>query len=216
MKHELPPLPYAMDALEPHMSKETLEYHYGKHHKAYVDKTNQLIQGTKFEESPLDYIVKHADKGTLFNQAAQAWNHAFFWRCLGPDSGGRPEGALMQAIEKAHGGFDAFQRTFSEKAAGLFGSGWVWLVKNPDGGVDIVQTANGDTPITGDSVPLIACDVWEHAYYIDHRNDRTKYVKAYWSLANWKFAAENFERARGAALSAQRGSQASADHRAQH
>ena len=216
MKHELPPLPYDLAALEPHMSKETLEYHYGKHHKAYVDKTNQLIQGTKFEESPLEYIVKHADKGTLFNQAAQAWNHAFFWKCLGPDRGGRPDAGLLQAIEKAFGGFDAFQKTFGEKAAGLFGSGWVWLVKNPDGGVDVVQTANGDTPLTGDSVPLIACDVWEHAYYIDHRNDRAKYVKAYWDLANWDFAAENFEKARGAAHSAQRGAQSPADRHARH
>ena len=216
MKHELPPLPYDLAALEPHMSKETLEYHYGKHHKAYVDKTNQLIQGTKFEESPLEYIVKHADKGSLFNQAAQAWNHAFFWKCLGPDCGGRPDGGLMQAIEKAFGGFDGFQKTFGEKAAGLFGSGWVWLVKNPDGGVDIVQSANGDTPLTGDSVPLIACDVWEHAYYIDHRNDRAKYVKAYWDLANWTFAAENFEKARGAARSAQRGAQSSAERHARH
>lgn len=212
MKHELPKLPYDLDALEPHMSKETLEYHYGKHHKAYIDKTNALIEGTKFEESPLDYIVKHAAKGPLFNQAAQAWNHSFFWQCLSPDCGGKPGGALLQAIEKAYGGFDAFQKTFGEKAAGLFGSGWVWLVKNPDGGVDIVQTGNGDTPITGDSAPLITCDVWEHAYYLDHRNDRAKYVKAYWNLANWEFAAENFEKAKGVARSAQHGHSVTDQH----
>ena len=216
MKHELPKLPYALDALEPHMSKETLEYHYGKHHKAYIDKTNELIQGTKFEESPLDYIVKHAAKGPLFNQAAQAWNHSFFWQCLGPDRGGKPEGALLQAIEKAYGGFEAFQKTFGEKAAGLFGSGWVWLVKNSDGGVDILQTANGDTPITGDAAPLITCDVWEHAYYLDHRNDRAKYVKAYWNLANWEFAGENFEKAKVAARSAQQHSQPSAGQHQRH
>jgi Fe-Mn family superoxide dismutase len=195
MKHQLPKLPYDLDALEPHMSKETLEYHYGKHHRAYIDKTNELIQGTKFEESPLEYIVKHADKGPLFNQAAQAWNHTFFWHSLSPDASGNPDGDLAEAIEKANGSFDKFQKDFGEKAAGLFGSGWVWLVRNPDGGLDIVQTANGGTPLSGESTPLIACDVWEHAYYLDHRNDRAKYVKAFWKLANWEFAAENFEKA---------------------
>lgn len=193
MKHALPPLPYELDALEPHISRETLEFHHGKHHKAYVDKLNQLITGTKFEESPLEYIVKHADKGPLFNNAGQAWNHNFYWQCLSPDGGGRAEGALAKAIEKACGSFDAFQKQFSDKAAGLFGSGWVWLVQNPDGGLDVVQTPNGDTPAAGESKPLLTCDVWEHAYYIDYRNDRAKYVKGFWELVNWEFVERNFE-----------------------
>lgn len=192
MSYELPKLPYAYDALEPHMSKETLQYHHDKHHKAYVDKFNKLVQGTKFEESPLGYVVKHAEKGPLFNNAAQALNHTFFWHSLGPDRGGEPDGPLADAIKKANGSFADFKKDFSEKAAGLFGSGWVWLVKNPDGGLDILQTANGDTPFSGDSRPLICCDVWEHAYYIDHRNDRAKYVEAFWKLADWEFAKDNF------------------------
>ncbi|MGH8370598.1 MAG: superoxide dismutase [Gammaproteobacteria bacterium] len=191
MTHVLPELPYAMDALAPHISKETLEFHYGKHHKAYVDKLNSLIPGTEFENAGLEDIVKKA-KGVMFNQAAQIWNHTFYWHSLSPKGGSEPSGKLADAIKQSFGSFDAFKKEFSDKAAGQFGSGWAWLVKKTDGKLAVVQTGNADTPLTGSDKPLLTCDVWEHAYYIDYRNARPKYIEAWWKLVNWEFAARNF------------------------
>jgi Fe-Mn family superoxide dismutase len=190
MTHELPKLPYALDGLAPHLSKETVEFHYGKHHKGYVDKLNQLIAGSGFESASLEDIVRKAT-GDIFNQAAQAWNHAFYWNSLSPKGGGSPKGALADAIAKSFGSFETFQKQFSEKAAGLFGSGWAWLVRKPDGGLAVVQTGNAGNPLTSGDRPLLTCDVWEHAYYIDYRNARAKYVEAWWKLVNWEFAAAN-------------------------
>lgn len=192
MAHELPKLPYALDALQPHISRETLEFHYGKHHKAYVDKLNTLIPGTEFEKASLEDIVRGASGG-MFNQAAQIWNHTFYWHCLSPNGGGEPGGSLGKAINDAFGSFAAFQQQFSDKAATLFGSGWAWLVKQPDGKLAIAQTSNADTPLTGANTPLLTCDVWEHAYYIDYRNARPKYVEAFWNLVNWDFVQQNLE-----------------------
>ncbi|KAB7623187.1 superoxide dismutase [Alkalilimnicola sp. S0819] len=195
MKHELPQLPYAMNALEPHVSQETLEYHYGKHHQAYVDKTNSLIEGTEHADLPLEELIKKAS-GVLFNQAAQIWNHTFYWHSMSPNGGGQPSGSLAAAIDKAFGSFEEFKKQFNEKSAGNFGSGWGWLVKNKsDGSVEIRQTSNADTPLTDDSVvPLFTCDVWEHAYYIDYRNARPKYLESFWNLVNWDFAQQNYDK----------------------
>ena len=193
MAHELPPLPYAMNALEPHISQETLEYHYGKHHKAYVDKLNGLIPGTEFENLSLEEIVKQAPAGGVFNNAAQVWNHTFYWNCMSPDGGGAPSGALGDAIGKAFGSLDEFKKKFSEMGVNNFGSGWTWLVKKADGGVEIVNTGNANTPLTDASVTsLLTCDVWEHAYYIDYRNARPKYLEAFWNVVNWDFVTKNF------------------------
>ena len=188
MEHTLPPLPYAMDALAPHISKETFEYHYGKHHQAYVTNLNNLIKGTEFENAGLEAIVKKASGG-IFNNAAQVWNHTFFWSSMKPAGGGAPTGALADAINKKWGSFDEFKKVFQASAVGNFGSGWTWLVKKPDGSVDIANTSNAATPLTTDSKALLAIDVWEHAYYIDYRNARPKYVEAFWQLVNWDFAA---------------------------
>jgi Fe-Mn family superoxide dismutase len=191
MAHELPALPYAMDALAPHISKETLEYHYGKHHNAYVTNLNKLIEGTDFAGVSLEETVRNA-KGGMFNNAAQIWNHSFYWHCLSPDGGGKPRGDLAKAIDKSFGSFDAFKEQFSNKAVTLFGSGWAWLVRRDDGSLAIEQTANADTPLTGADTPLLTCDVWEHAYYVDYRNARPEYVKAFWNLVNWDFASDNY------------------------
>jgi len=191
MAFTLPPLPYEMNALEPHISKETLEYHYGKHHQTYVTNLNNLIAGTEFESASLEEIVRKSSGG-LFNNAAQVWNHTFYWNCLAPNAGGQPEGALAEAINAKWGSFDAFKEEFNKQAAGNFGSGWTWLVKKGDGSVDIVNTSNAATPLTTSDIPLLTCDVWEHAYYIDYRNARPKYLESFWSLVNWKFVAENF------------------------
>jgi len=191
MPFELPPLPYAMDALAPHISAETLEYHYGKHHTTYLTNLNKLIVGTIFEESPLEEIITKAD-GVLFNNAAQVWNHSFYWNSLTPNGGGEPTGELLQAIEAAFGSFAAFRQAFSAAAAGNFGSGWSWLVKDGEGALAIVNTANAGNPLTEGLTPLLTCDVWEHAYYIDYRNARPAYIDAFWQLANWEFAAKNF------------------------
>jgi Fe-Mn family superoxide dismutase len=192
MEHKLPPLPYAMDALAPHISKETLEFHYGKHHQAYVTNLNNLIKGTEFEKASLEEIVKKASGG-VFNNAAQVWNHTFFWSSMKPGGGGKASGALAAAIDKKWGSFDAFKEAFAKSATGNFGSGWTWLVKKSDGGVDIVNTSNAGTPITGADKPLLTIDVWEHAYYIDYRNARPKFVETFLaSLANWDFAGKNF------------------------
>jgi Fe-Mn family superoxide dismutase len=192
MAHTLPELPYAMDALEPHISKETLEFHYGKHHNTYVVNLNGMVEGTEFADASLEDIVRRAS-GPMFNNAAQIWNHTFYWHCLSPNGGGEPGGDLAAAITKAFGSFENFKKEFSTKAATLFGSGWAWLVKRADGSVAIVQTSNAETPLTGDDTPLLTCDVWEHAYYIDYRNARPKYIEAWWNLVNWDFASKNLE-----------------------
>lgn len=192
MAYELPPLPYAQNALEPHMSAETLEYHYGKHHKTYVDKLNGLVPGTEFEGKSLEDVVK-ASSGGIFNNAAQIWNHTFFWNCLSPNGGDAANGAVAAAIDKAFGSFDKFKEEFTNSAVNNFGSGWTWLVKKADGSVAIVNTSNAATPLTDASVkPLLTVDVWEHAYYIDYRNARPKFLEAFWKLVNWEFVNKNF------------------------
>jgi len=191
MSFELPPLPYAQNALEPHISAETLEYHYGKHHSTYVANLNKLTDGTDNAGKSLEEIIKSASGG-LFNNAAQVWNHTFYWNCLSPSGGGAPAGALAAAIDDAFGSFDAFKEKFSTSAATNFGSGWTWLVKDTAGKLAIVNTSNAGCPITDGVTPVLTCDVWEHAYYIDYRNARPKYVEAFWQLVNWEFAAANF------------------------
>jgi len=192
MAHELPALPYAMDALAPHISKETLEFHYGKHHNAYVTNLNNLIECTDFAGASLEETVRSATGG-MFNNAAQIWNHTFYWHCLSPNGGGAPTGELADAIDKAFGSYDAFKEEFTKKAVTLFGSGWAWLVRREDGSVAIEQTSNADTPLTGADTPLLTCDVWEHAYYVDYRNARPAYLDAFWSLVNWDFASDNYK-----------------------
>jgi superoxide dismutase, Fe-Mn family len=189
--HQLPPLPYALDALQPHISKETLEFHYGKHHQAYVTNLNNLVKGTEFESASLEEIIRKSSGG-IFNNAAQIWNHTYYWNCLSPRAGGEPKGPLAQAIERKFGSFGAFKEAFSKSAVGNFGSGWTWLVKKADGTVDVVNTSNAATPLTGADKPLLTCDVWEHAYYVDYRNRRPDYVAAFWNLVHWDFAAKNF------------------------
>jgi superoxide dismutase len=192
MRHTLPPLPYAADALAPHLSRETLEYHHGKHHKAYVDALNKLLQGSEFERMSLEDIVTKAS-GTLYNDAAQTWNHTFFWNCMKPHGGGEPGGALAAAIKAKFGSTAGFKESFTTKAVDNFGSGWTWLVKKRDGSVDIVNMGAAGTPLTTGDKPLLTIDVWEHAYYIDYRNLRPKWVQAFLgSLANWGFAEANF------------------------
>jgi len=191
MEHTLPPLPYAMDALQPLISKETLEFHYGKHHQAYATNLNNLIKGTEFENSTLEEIVKKSSAG-IFNNAAQVWNHSFYWNCLKPNGGGAPTGALAAAIDAKWGSFDNFKVEFTKSCVGNFGSSWTWLVKKADGSVDIVNTSNAATPLTGTDKPLMTCDLWEHAYYIDYRNLRAKYVEIFFQLVNWDFVAGNF------------------------
>jgi Fe-Mn family superoxide dismutase len=191
MEHTLPPLPYALDALQPHISKETLEFHHGKHHNAYVVNLNGLIKGTEFENDSLEDIIRKSSGG-IFNNAAQIWNHTFYWHSLKPNGGGEPTGALAEAIQKKWGSFAAFKEAFTKSAIGNFGSSWTWLVKKADGSLDIVNTSNAATPITGSDRPLLTCDLWEHAYYIDYRNRRPDYLGGWWSLVNWDFAAKNF------------------------
>jgi Fe-Mn family superoxide dismutase len=190
MKHELPALPYAQDALQPTISAETLEYHYGKHHQAYVTNLNNLIEGTEFADLSLEDIVSKASGG-IFNNAAQVWNHTFYWNSLSPQGGGNPSGALADQINSAFGSIDAFKEQFSKAGATQFGSGWAWLVKKSDGSLAIYSTANAECPLTQGDTPLLTCDVWEHAYYIDYRNARPKYLEAFWNLVNWDFAASN-------------------------
>jgi Fe-Mn family superoxide dismutase len=192
-KIELPPLPYALDALEPYISKETLEFHYGKHHKAYVDKLNKLIPGTEFEDMSLEGIIKKA-KGPIFNNAAQVWNHTFYWDCMrGDDAPKEPTGKLADAINKKFGSFDEFKKTFSQTSVDQFGSGWGWLVKNGDGSIEIMSTSNAGLPMTQDKTALLTCDVWEHAYYIDYRNARPTYLDKFWEVVNWEFVEKNFK-----------------------
>jgi Fe-Mn family superoxide dismutase len=187
MAFELPALPYARDALAPHISPETIDYHYGKHHQTYVTNLNNLIAGTEFESMSLEDIIRKSSGG-IFNNAAQVWNHTFYWNSLSPKGGGEPAGRLADAITKSFGSFAAFKDEFTKVALGTFGSGWAWLVERPDGSLGIVSTSNAATPLTGPDRPLLTCDVWEHAYYIDYRNARAKYVEAFWNLVNWDFA----------------------------
>lgn len=191
MSIELPALPYARDALEPHISSETLDFHYGKHHQTYVDKLNGLLPGSEFEGKSLEDIVK-SSSGGVFNNAAQIWNHTFYWNCLSPNGGGEATGAIADAINAAFGSFDEFKAKFTESAVNNFGSSWTWLVKNADGSVAIVNTSNAATPLTDDVTPLLTVDLWEHAYYIDYRNARPKYMEAFWALVNWDFVNANF------------------------
>ena len=189
-RYTLSELPYAENALEPFISAETISYHYGKHHAAYVDKLNSLVEGTRFENATLEELIVNAD-GAIFNNAAQVWNHDFYWNCLGPAGGGEPTGALGSAIKEFFGDFAAFKSAFSAAALSNFGSGWTWLVKSPHGELEIVNTDDAQNPMTGDREPLLVCDVWEHAYYIDYRNARAVYLESFWNLVNWEFVARN-------------------------
>jgi Fe-Mn family superoxide dismutase len=188
MAIELPALPYARDALAPHISAETIDYHYGKHHQTYVTNLNNQIKGTEFENAALEDIVRKSSGG-MFNNAAQVWNHTFYWNCLKPNGGGEPSGKLGDAIKAAFGSFAAFKEEFTKVALGTFGSGWAWLVQRADGTLGLVSTSNAATPLTTTDRALLTCDVWEHAYYVDYRNARAKYVEAFWNLVNWDFVA---------------------------
>ena len=190
MAIELPALPYDRTALEPHISGETIDFHYGKHHQAYVTNLNNMIAGTEFADMSLEDIIRKS-QGGMFNNAAQIWNHTFYWNCLKPNGGGEPTGKLADAIKSAFGDFAKFKEQFSEAAVKTFGSGWAWLVQRPDGALAIVSTPNAATPLTGEDKALLTCDVWEHAYYLDYKNPRPKYVEGFWSLVNWDFAASN-------------------------
>jgi len=192
MIHELPPLPYDKSALAPFISAETLEFHHGKHHQAYVTNLNNLIPGTLFENLDLKEIVLKSD-GAIFNNAAQVWNHTFYWNCMRPQGGGQPTGELLEAIHQAFGSFEAFKEAFSKCAVTTFGSGWAWLVKKADGSLALVSTSNAACPLTEGHTPLLTCDVWEHAYYIDYRNLRPKYVEEFWHLVNWDFVDQQFK-----------------------
>ncbi len=192
MAFELPPLPYEKNALEPHISAETLEYHYGKHHQTYVTKLNGLVEGTDMADMSLEEVVKSSEGG-VFNNAAQIWNHTFYWNSLSPNGGGEPSGELAEAINAKWGSFADFKAAFNDKAVNNFGSSWTWLVKKADGSLDIMNTSNAGTPITEEGVtPLMTVDLWEHAYYIDYRNLRPSYLEGFWALVNWDFAANNF------------------------
>jgi superoxide dismutase, Fe-Mn family len=188
MIHELPKLPYAIDALEPYISKRTIEFHYGKHHQAYVNNLNKLIVGTEFENASLEDIVRKAGGG-IFNNGAQVWNHTFYWNCLKPQAGGEPEGAMAEALLKNFGSFADFREKFSTAAATLFGSGWAWLVKKDDGTLAIVQESNAGNPLKNGATPLLTCDVWEHAYYLDKQNVRPDYIADFWKLVDWSAVA---------------------------
>jgi Fe-Mn family superoxide dismutase len=195
MAFELPPLPYAKDALAPHMSEQTLDFHYGKHHQTYVNTLNGLVEGTDDEGKSLEDIILAADPGKLFNQAAQVWNHTFFWSCMTPGGGGDPDGDVKTAIEQAFGSVDSFKQTFTDKAKTVFGSGWTWLVKG-DSGLEIVQTKDADLPLKHGQSALLTIDVWEHAYYLDYQNARPAYIETWLDkLVNWEFAAQNLAKA---------------------
>jgi len=184
MKFELPPLPYALDALEPHISQKTLEFHHGKHHQAYVNNLNNLVPGSAFEDADLEKIIKEADGG-IFNNGAQVWNHTFYFNSFSPNGGGEPKGELAEAINKAFGSFDTFKDEFSKAAATLFGSGWAWLVKKDDGSLEIVKESNAGNPLRSGVTPILTCDVWEHAYYLDKQNKRPDYIADFWKVIDW-------------------------------
>lgn len=192
MSFELPKLPYDKSALEPHISKETLEYHHGKHHQAYVNKLNDLVGGTEFDGLTLEQIVLKAD-GVIFNQAAQIWNHTFYFNGFSPDGGGQPVGKLAQLIDDKFGDFESFKKDFNDLGGATFGSGWVWLVQKDNGELDLVNTSNAGNPMTEGLHPILTCDVWEHAYYVDTRNDRGAYLKNFWNIVNWDFVADNLK-----------------------
>lgn len=194
MAFELPPLPYAKDALAPHISAETLEFHHDKHHATYVTNLNKLVAGSAFENATLEDIIRKAPAGGIFNNAAQVWNHTFYFNSLSPNGGGEPSGPLADAINNSFGSFSAFKEKFSQSAATNFGSGWTWLVKNAAGELEIVNTSNAANPLRDGLTPLLTVDVWEHAYYIDYRNARPKYLEGWWNLVSWSFVAENFSR----------------------
>jgi Fe-Mn family superoxide dismutase len=187
MQHELPELPYEKNALEPHISAETLEFHHDKHHATYVTNLNNLIEGTEFADKTLEEIVASAPAGGIFNNAAQVWNHTFYFNCMAPGAGGAPSGEIAAAIDAAFGSFEEFKSAFSTSAVTNFGSGWTWLVKNAEGGVEIFNTSNAGCPLTEGMTPLLTIDVWEHAYYVDKRNARPAYVESWWNLVNWDF-----------------------------
>ena len=192
MTFTLPELPYSKEALAPHMSQETLEYHHGKHHNAYVNNLNNLIKGTKYENMSLEEIIMSSE-GPIFNNSAQVWNHTFFWSCLSPKGGGEANGKALEAINKEWGSFEKFKEEFTKSATSNFGAGWTWLVKNKDGKLAIVNTSNAHTPITTGATALLTVDVWEHAYYIDYRNERPKFINGFWALANWDFVNANLK-----------------------
>ena len=192
MAFSLPPLPYEMNALEPHISSETLEFHYGKHHQTYVNNLNGLVEGTDNASKSLEEIIISSDGG-LFNNAAQVWNHTFYWNCMGPNGGGNPTGSAADAINQAFGSFDNFKDQFSKSAATNFGSGWTWLVKNSSGGVEIQNTSNAGCPMTAGNKAVLTIDVWEHAYYVDKRNARPAYIESWWNLVNWDYVNSQLE-----------------------
>ena len=192
MAFSLPPLPYEMNALEPHISSETLEFHYGKHHQTYVNNLNGLVEGTDNASKSLEEIIMSSDGG-LFNNAAQVWNHTFYWNCMGPNGGGNPTGSVADAINQAFGSFDNFKDQFSKSAATNFGSGWTWLVKNSSGGVEIQNTSNAECPMTSGNKAVLTIDVWEHAYYVDKRNARPAYIESWWNLVNWDYVNSQLE-----------------------
>jgi len=188
MAFELPPLPFEKNALEPHISEQTVNFHYGKHHKTYVEKTNKLIEGTNFEDASLEKIIKEADGG-IYNNGAQAWNHTFYWNSLSPGGGGKPTGDLLSMIERDFGSFEEFKSEFTNSAATLFGSGWTWLALTPDGKLQILQESNAGNPLRKGMTPILTCDVWEHAYYLDRQNRKPEYIDAFWKLVNWEMVA---------------------------
>ena len=192
MEHKLPDLPYDKSALAPYISAETLEFHHGKHHATYVTNLNKLIVGTEYASKTLEEIIKSAPAGGIFNNAAQIWNHTFYWNCLAPKAGGEPTGPLADAIKSTFGSFAEFKEKFAQTSINTFGSGWGWLVKNKDGKLELTSTSNAGCPLTAGATPILTCDVWEHAYYIDYRNLRAKYVENFWSVVNWGFASKNF------------------------
>jgi len=191
MKFELPPLPYALDALEPHISQKTLEFHYGKHHQAYVNNLNNLVPGSAFEDADLERIVKESDGG-IYNNGAQVWNHTFYFNSFSPNGGGEPKGNLAEAINKTFGSFDAFKDEFSKAAATLFGAGWAWLVKKDDGSLEIVKESNAGNPLRSGVTPILTCDVWEHAYYLDKQNRRPDYIADFWKVIDWNLVSGRY------------------------
>jgi len=191
MKFTLPELPYTLDALEPHISKRTLEFHYGKHHQAYATNLNNLVPGTEFENADLETIVLKAE-GPIFNNGAQVWNHTFYFMSFSPGGGGVPKGKLAEAIDKTFGSFDKFKDLFSQAGATLFGSGWAWLVKRPDGSLDIIKESNAGNPFRNGLTPILTCDVWEHAYYLDYQNRRPDYIQGFWNCIDWEIVGKRY------------------------
>lgn len=192
MPFELPKLPYALNALEPYISEETLHYHYGKHHQAYVNKLNELTKDNEYAHLSLEDVILKSKSGPIFNNAAQVWNHTFYWHCMTPNGGGMPQGKLLEAINKSFGSFEEFRTKFNQAATGQFGSGWAWLTKTTNSDLEIFSTSNANTPMTENKLAILTCDVWEHAYYIDTRNDRAKYVENFWNVVNWGFVEQQF------------------------